>query len=189
MAPTQSEELLDFFKALADANRLKIVGLLAQREQTVSELADQLGVGVSTVSHHLQMLLHFGLVTNRADGHYYVYSLETQHIREMAQRLLPPDEALHRLSEPVDGDAFEKKVLSTFVDSEGCIKTFPAQEKKFIILLHYVSKAFEPGLRYPEKQVNEILLRFNKDTASLRRGMIEYHIMDRQGGGGDYWLV
>ena len=188
MTPTQSEELLDFFKALADANRLKIVGMLAQRDQTVSELADQLGVGVSTVSHHLQMLLHFGLVTNRADGHHIVYSLETQHIREMAQRLLP-DEALHRLSEPVDGDAFEKKVLSTFVDSEGRIKAFPAQEKKFIILLHHVSKAFDPGTRYTEKQINEILLRFNEDTASLRRGMIENHIMDRKGGGGEYWLV
>jgi hypothetical protein len=55
------------------------------------------------------------------------------------------------------------------------------------VLLRYVLRAFEPEKRYTEKQVNEILLRYNEDTASLRRGMIEYHLMEREGGGGNYW--
>ncbi len=188
MQANPNEELLDFFRAMADANRLKIIGQLAQRESNVEDLADQLGLSVSTISHHLSMLSHVGLVSARAQGHYYYYRLETDHLRSMAQRLLSA-ETLPKFSEAVDGDAFEKKVLSTFVAADGHIKSFPAQEKKFIILLHYVARAFEPGVRYGEKQVNEILLRFNDDTASLRRGMIEYHIMDRAGGGGDYWLV
>ena len=48
----QVAELLGFFKALADGNRLKIVGLLAQGEYTVEQLAEMLDLRPSTVSHH-----------------------------------------------------------------------------------------------------------------------------------------
>ncbi len=50
------ETLLAFFKALADKNRLKIVGVLAQKETSVEELAVVLGISPSTVSHHLSKL-------------------------------------------------------------------------------------------------------------------------------------
>ena len=46
------EGLLNFFKALSDANRLKIVGLLAQEDLSVEQIAEMLGIGSSTVSHH-----------------------------------------------------------------------------------------------------------------------------------------
>ncbi len=49
-------ELVDFYKALADANRLKIVGLLANRAYSVEELAALLKLKPSTVSHHLAKL-------------------------------------------------------------------------------------------------------------------------------------
>jgi Predicted transcriptional regulator len=60
-------DLLAFFKALSDENRLKIVGLLAQRPYTVEKLADALGLSVSTTSHHLARLANAGLVTVRVD--------------------------------------------------------------------------------------------------------------------------
>lgn len=184
----QYQALLEFFKALADANRLKIVGLLAQRPYAVEELAQALELGVSTTSHHLSYLAHVGLVSARAKGHYSIYSLEMEALKDMARKLLQT-ENLTRLSTPAaaDGSVFDRKVLATFVNAEGQITAFPAQEKKYQVLLRYVLQAFEPGKRYSEKQVNEILLRFNEDTASLRRGMIEYHLMEREGGGGQYW--
>ncbi|CAA9566472.1 MAG: hypothetical protein AVDCRST_MAG86-1241 [uncultured Truepera sp.] len=49
--------------------------------------------------------------------------------------------------------------------------------------------AFEPGVRYPEKQVNDTLARFNADTARLRRSLVEHGLMARAGGGGDYWRL
>jgi hypothetical protein len=104
----------------------------------------------------------------------------------MAQRLLST-ETLPHLSENMDLDAYDKKVLETFTDADGKIKAFPAQEKKYQVLLRHVVEAFEPGVRYSEKQVNEILSRFNDDTASLRRGLVESHLMAREGGGGEYW--
>ena len=188
MTEIPSEALLEFFKALSDANRLKIVGLLATRPHNVEQLAEALGLGVSTVSHHLQYLSHAGLVEAKPSGHYYIYSLKTDTLLEMAQHLLT-QENLPKLSQDTEGDAFERKVLATFVDGDGRITVIPAQEKKFLVLLRYVRKAFEPGVHYTEKQVNEILLRYNPDTALLRRSLVEYNLMARKGGGGEYWLA
>jgi predicted transcriptional regulator len=184
----QQAELLAFFKALADENRLKIIGLLAQRSYSVEKLAEALGLGISTTSHHLSRLSKAGLVSSRTDGHYYIYSLQTDTLKSMAQHLLH-DEELPRLSENLVGteEAYDRKVLANFTDAAGRITAFPAQEKKYQALLRYVLKAFEPGVRYSEKQVNEILLRYNDDTATLRRGLVEYHLMSREGGGGVYW--
>ncbi len=181
-------ELLEFFKALADENRLKIVGFLAQKPSNVSDLAAALGLSVSTTSNHLSSLAHAGLVRAEPDGHYFIYSLQPETLKNMARRLLQ-EETLPRLSEGISADAYDQKVLQTFLDREGRIKAFPAQEKKFQSILRYVLKEFEPGRRYSEKEVNEILLRFNEDTASLRRGFIEYKMMAREGGGGAYWRI
>ena len=64
----ENAELLLFFKALADANRLKIVGLLAGQSYTVEQLAAMLDLGASTVSHHLGKLAEAGLVSANARG-------------------------------------------------------------------------------------------------------------------------
>jgi predicted transcriptional regulator len=185
----QFAELLAFFKALADENRLKIIGLLAGRPYSVEALADALGLGASTTSHHLSRLSKAGLVSARAEGHYYIYSLQTEILKEMAQHLLQ-NESLPILSGTSnDGDAFTRKVLATFTDENGCITAFPAQEKKYLVLLRYVLQSFEMGVRYTEKQVNEILSRYNEDTAQFRRYLVDYGMMGREGGGGDYWRV
>lgn len=181
--------LLDFFKSLADENRLKIVGLLAQKPSSVEALAGALGLSASTTSHHLSRLAKSGLVSARADGHYYIYSLNTDALREMSQHLLQ-EENLPALSAGIanpEVNSFDNKVMKAFVDSEGRITAFPAQEKKFLVLLRYVVEAFKPWQQYSEKEVNEILKRYNEDTASLRRGLVEYKLMEREGGGGAYW--
>ena len=61
------EQLLTFFKAMADANRLKIVGLLAGQPYTVEQLAALLELRPSTISHHLMILSEAGLVSARAE--------------------------------------------------------------------------------------------------------------------------
>lgn len=182
----QFSDLLAFFKALSDENRLKIVGLLAQKPYTVEKLAETLGLGVSTTSHHLARLANAGLVSAKVEGHYYSYSLQLENLKKMSRQMLQ-DEEIVKLSQNVEEDAFERKVLSAFVDRDGRIVSFPAQEKKFLVLLNHVLGAFEPDTRYTEKQVNEILVRFNADTASLRRGLIEHHLMQRESGGSAYW--
>ena len=63
-----SEELVTFFKALADSSRLKIVGLLAEKPYSVEELAELLSLKASTVSHHLSRLAEVGLVRSRSEA-------------------------------------------------------------------------------------------------------------------------
>jgi predicted transcriptional regulator len=183
-----TQELLAFFKALSDENRLKIVGLLAQQPYSVEKLSEALGLSISTTSHHLSRLSKAGLVSVQVDGHYYIYSLQTNALQAKAQRLLH-DENLPKLSGDLSEDAYDRKILENFLDREGRIKSFPSQEKKFLVILRHVLKAFEPGKHYPEKQVNEILKTFNEDTAQLRRSLVETGMMQREGGGGEYWVT
>jgi len=61
-------------------------------------------------------------------------------------------EEITKLSQNVEEDAFNRKVLKAFVNKEGRIVSFPAQEKKFLVLLCYVVEAFELGRRYSEKR-------------------------------------
>ena len=183
-----SESVLEFFKALADANRLKIIGLLAQQPHTVEQLAALLGLGISTTSHHLSRLSRVGLVSARVDGHYYIYSLQIDVLHEMAQTLLKK-ENLPKLTDNIDLEAYDRKVLDTFLDADGRIKAFPAQLKKHQIVLKYVANAFQLERRYSEKEVNAILEKFHEDTAQLRRDLIDFRLMGREGGGGAYWRL
>jgi biotin operon repressor len=181
-------ELLDFFKALADPSRLKIVGLLARQPCTVEQLAAMLNLRASTVSHHLGFLKHVGLVSAKAEGYYSVYQLEEKVLQDKSRRLFSPDE-LSAAIRDVDLEAYDHKVIADFSRPDGSLKEIPAQRKKLEIILRHVVQIFEPGVRYSEKQVNEMLKKFHADTATLRRELGGYHLMQRQGGGGEYWRL
>ena len=184
----QNTELVAVFKALADSSRLKIVGLLAQQPYTVEQLAAMLGLKASTISHHLAKLSEVGLVSARAEGYYSVYQLEKAALSSNMQRIFSSDQ-MATVTAGVDLDAFDRKVVNDYLQPDGSLKTIPAQQKKLEAVLRYVAESFEPGKRYNEKQVNEILSRFHADTASLRRELVGYKLMEREGGGGYYWRV
>jgi predicted transcriptional regulator len=179
------EELVSFFKALADPNRLKIVGLLAQQPYSVEQLAAILHLRPSTVSHHLSKLAEVGLVSAKAESYYNVYQLEEETLHKT--RLMFSQEELAAVVEDMDLDAYDRKVVEDYSLPDGRLKTIPAQRKKLEAVLRYVVTVFEPGVRYTEKQVNEMLTRFHEDTATLRRELVGYSLMKREGGGGEYW--
>jgi hypothetical protein len=181
-----SEELLTFFKALSDVNRLKIVGLLAIKPHAVEELAASLGLKSPTISHHLSRLAEAGLVSARAEGHYSLYQLELDSLQQTA-RLLLSDETLPAIASDIEAGAYERKVIQDFSLPDGRLKTIPSQRKKRSVILEHISKSFEPGLRYPETGVNEILSRFHQDTATLRRELIGSGLMKRSKG--EYWRI
>ncbi len=183
-----SEELLSFYKALADANRLKIVGLLAQHSYSVEELAALLDLRPSTVSHHLAKLAEAGLVSAQAESYYNVYRLEEKALEERTRRLLSREEFTSAVAD-LDLDSYDRKVIADYTRPDGSLKTIPAQRKKLEAVLRYVVCAFEAGQRYTERQVNEMLQKYHEDTASLRRELVGYGLMQREGGGGKYWRV
>jgi len=184
----QINELVRFFKALAEPNRLRIIGLLAQKPQSVERLASTLRIGESTVSHHLSKLAEAGLVSARAQGYYSIYALHTGTLAGMAKNILR-EETLPELAFGMDTDAYDRKVLATFSDANGRIKAFPVQQRKFLVILRHILGEFEIGVKYTEKRVNEILSRYSADTATLRRSLVEHGFMAREGGGGTYWRL
>ena len=178
------QQLLAFFKAMADANRLKIVGLLVQKSYTVEQLSVMLHLRPSTVSHHLARLAEAGLVSARAESYYNFYQLEPVVLEEMARRLLNK-ETLPSVAAEVDTTAFDRKVIHDYSLPNGRLQTLPAQRKKLEAILRYIQQAIEPEKRYAEMEINAILERFHDDTATLRREMIGYGLLKREKG--EYW--
>jgi predicted transcriptional regulator len=185
---SQFNELLNFFKTLADANRLKIIGLLAQQPFSVEQLAEMLDLHSSTVSHHLAKLSKTKLVSARTESYYSVYQLEEKNLESMARRLLSQD-TLPAVASEADINAYDRKVLNTYLKPDGRVKQFPKQLKKLQVILRHIIQSFEIGVRYSEKEVNQILNNFSEDSAFLRRHLVDYGYMKREGGGGEYWRV
>jgi predicted transcriptional regulator len=182
---TENAELVAIFKALADANRLKIIGLLARQPYSVEQLAALLGLKAPTVSHHLTRLAQVGLVSARAEGYYSVYRLEEPALAKT--RLLFSKQDLTASLADVDMDAYDRKVVASFSRADGRLRSIPAQRKKLEAVLRHVVKTFKTDRRYTEAQVNEILEQFHEDTATLRRELVGSKLLEREGGGGKYW--
>ncbi len=73
----------EFFKALSDPTRVRIIHLLAYQEMSVGEICLSLTLNQPNVSHQLRLLRTLRLVTLRKDGRHAYYSLADQHVREL----------------------------------------------------------------------------------------------------------
>lgn len=184
MTEESNAELLAFFKVLSDKTRLQIVGLLAQENYSGEQLAAITKKKPATIAHHLSKLSEAGLVTVETSGHSKLYQLKLDSMQDLAGRLTQKD-TLPQLAEDLDADAFDRKVIQDYSRRDGSLKEIPAQQKKLQAILRHILRSFEEGQRYPEKQVNEIIARFHSDTASLRRALIDYKLMQRANG--VYW--
>lgn len=168
--------LLTFFKALADESRLKIVGLLANRERSVDELADALDLKAPTVSHHLKRLRDAGLVTMRPDGTTHWYTLDTDALQDASKRVLTR-ERVASIADDVDASVEERKVLQTFF--EGATLVGLPRGRKREIILRFLAERFEPGREYSQEEVNGILEQHHEDVAALRRWLVDHGLLER----------
>ncbi len=69
---------------------------------------------------------------------------------------------------------------------DGRISVMPAKHSVRLLLLDQVAQAFEPGRRYPELAVNEILKGLYDDHAALRRYLVDEGLLSRTPDG-TYW--
>ena len=191
MRKEQFQTLLQFFKALADESRLKIVGILANQECSVEELAVILKLKEPTVSHHLSRLKEVNLVTMRPEGNSRFYQLDREALQNISKEIFLP-EKIASLIEDVDVEAWESKVLSNYLETNANnieevqrLKEIPASRKKRLVILKWLANKFEEGVQYPERTVNETLKRYHPDYATLRRELIGYQLMQRENG--VYW--
>ena len=184
-----NDVLLTFFKALADATRLRAVGLLAHRPHSVDELATLLDLRPSTVSHHLAKLTAAGLVTSTTEGHYHLYALDVEALQRRARRLLSSEDLRGLAATTGPNDPYDEKVLATFLDERGRIRQLPMKRKKFQVLLRHALRLFDDDGPWSEKELNSRLKTLTEDTASLRRGFIDHRLMVRNRDGSEYRKV
>ncbi|MCS7462049.1 metalloregulator ArsR/SmtB family transcription factor [Paenibacillus doosanensis] len=80
------------FKALSDTTRIRILYLLSQKECSVNEIAEELSLLQSTVSHQLRFLKNLRLVKFRRAGTTLYYSHDDEHVMDLLS------EAIHHAS-------------------------------------------------------------------------------------------
>ncbi|MEP0746137.1 metalloregulator ArsR/SmtB family transcription factor [Trichocoleus sp. DQ-A2] len=75
--------MAEFFSLLGDANRLRILSVLALKELCVCDLAGALAMSESAVSHQLRALRALRLVSYRKRGRKVFYSLQDNHVLDL----------------------------------------------------------------------------------------------------------
>ena len=74
-------ELAELYKVFGDSTRIKILYALFEEEKGVGEIANQLGMTMSAISHQLRILKQNKLVKSRREGKSIFYSLADDHVR------------------------------------------------------------------------------------------------------------
>ena len=78
-----SSHLADLFSALSDPTRLRIISILLGGEWKVGDIAGQLGMTESAVSHQLRGLRQMRLVRSRKNGRQVYYALDDDHVTKL----------------------------------------------------------------------------------------------------------
>ncbi len=68
---------------------------------------------------------------------------------------------------------------------DGRLTSIPAHRAKRLVVLDHLVRVFEPGVRYPEREVNALLAVWHPDTAALRRYLVDEGLLSRDAG--VYW--
>jgi len=78
-----STHLADLFSALSDPTRLRIISVLLDSEMNVGDIAAQLEMTESAVSHQLRGLRQMRLVRGRKNGRQVYYALDDDHVAKL----------------------------------------------------------------------------------------------------------
>jgi hypothetical protein len=182
------EETLTLLKALVDTERLKILGLLALEKATAVQLAEKLHTRPAALLRHLDYLVEAQLVIATSTKASTVYEFNARQLETVARQVLAGSRPAVEVPKG-DLDEDERKIVANFSNPDGTFKMIPLQPKKLLAILHHIVPAFEEGVQYTEKEINEILSRFHPDAASLRRYLVEHKMLARARDGAHYWRV
>lgn len=149
----------------------RVLGLLYQDETARAYARLVLGMTDGLSPKTLHKLAAGGLAAREEDG---TWRATPERFRDL----------LRATAEPAPELSFEERVLRTFL-VDGRLTTTTMRRDKRLVLLRYISRVFEPGVRYPEKDVNVALRAFHDDYAALRRYLVDEDLLSREGN--VYW--
>jgi ArsR family transcriptional regulator len=81
-------DCVEFCRALADGTRQQILEMLMEGELCVGDIVDAFDMSQPTISHHLNVLKQFGLVTSRKDGKQVYYAINRDNVVQCCGRLI-----------------------------------------------------------------------------------------------------
>lgn len=168
----------DLLRTLLEPARLAVLGSIATSPAGLDRIVAQTGVRRRDVLRTLGPLVQAGLVARDGDA----YVVDEPAWRGMAQQLPQAAPAHPRIAFGMT--AGEAEVLGRFFTGERLTEV-PSARGKRLVVLERLALEFEPGRRYSEREVNDLLGRFNPDHASLRRYLVDEGLLDRQAG--VYW--
>ncbi len=174
------EQALKLFKGLADRSRLQILKSLLEEDMYVERLAQRLELTPATVSFHLKKLMDAGAVSSRREQYYTMYSINKDVFQSRILDILGEKSSDAQRQQEREA-RYRQRVLDSFFEY-GRLKAIPAQRKKERICLEEIAKELELGRPYPERELNQVLLRFHQDYCTLRRDMISEGILRREEG-------
>lgn len=174
------EQALKLFKGLADRSRLQILKSLLEEDMYVERLAQRLELTPATVSFHLKKLMDAGAVSSRREQYYTMYSINKEVFQCRILDILGEKSSDAQRQQEREA-RYRQRVLDSFFEY-GRLKSIPAQRKKERICLEEIAKELELGRPYPERELNQVLLRFHQDYCTLRRDMISEGILCREEG-------
>jgi ADP-ribose pyrophosphatase YjhB (NUDIX family) len=161
---------------LAEPDRLKVVAALALGATTPTEVVRATGLDPRAIAAAVRRLETAGLVTSGRGS----LRLADQQFAEAARAETPPRPVEdHGVSDPATA-----AVLRAFI-RDGRLVQIPSARGKRRTVLEHIATAFEPGVRYPERQVNAMLRAWHSDYAALRRYLVDEGMLARDAG--VYW--
>ena len=146
----------------------------------VERLAQRLELTPATVSFHLKKLMDAGAVSSRREQYYTMYSINKEVFQCRILDILGEKSSDAQRQQEREA-RYRQRVLDSFFEY-GRLKAIPAQRKKERICLEEIAKELELGRPYPERELNQVLLRFHQDYCTLRRDMISEGILRREEG-------
>ena len=172
--------MVNFFKALADPVRLRIVGLLANEAQCGQELATTLQLSPSTVTHHLRMLKRTGLVREVPNHPYTEFHLEFSHLQDVLRSVVKKERVKDFAAGP-DVPREKRRVINAFF-AEGKLKSIPSQRRKKEIVFEEILRLLPLLDEYPERLLSQEIQKFHSDFCTIRREFIMGGYMERESG-------
>ncbi len=175
-----SNSNISIFKCLADKSRLQIINNLMESPMYVELLSQRLKLAPSTISFHLKKLEEMKLVYSTKEQYYVVYHLNKDILSLKLSDLIYAGESEKDI-ETEREEQYKQNVINAFFEY-GKLKSIPVQQKKRKIVLEIISKQFEYGKTYTEREVNIIIADFHDDFCTIRKEMVELNILERDHG-------
>lgn len=163
---------------LAEENRLRVFAAVVLGARTPSEVAQRADLSARDAVAAINRLLQGGLLT-AVDGR---LTAQVTLLKDTVRGYAAAQSALP--AEPLDPDRDRAAVLRAFI-AAGRLVSIPAARGKRRVVLEHIVSGFEPGVKYPEREVDAVLRAWHPDYAALRRYLIDEDLMSRAEG--VYW--